>query len=377
MKYLDFCGENISQLGIGTSSFPSTEETSEILNIAHSNGINYIDTAQGYHFGNMESYIGGWIPYVNRRKLFIATKRSIYNDISDPKQIIEGVKDQCKALNTSYIDFFMVHDLEGNISDIYDRKWKPILQNGYYQEALDELKRSGLVHHIGFSYTGYTKIFNQVLDIYDWEFCMVRNNFLDNYFQKKYSGETITPYESAMNYKSSHHSFGIMGMEAFQKSELIGLSYGENIPSEFVALKYNFKDNNPCLIGASDSAQLYDFMRRYNYFENNNPIESEDQLNYLIDKIIKYYESNVEFENRCIYCYKCRPQCIHNYNICFIKKQYNEAILKHKYSRLRGYLLYNEVLCDECDRCTVECPFGDLKSFISRAKELVDLDKGN
>ena len=366
MKYVDFCGERISEIGVGSSAFPSANEASTILNIAYRYGINYVDTAATYHSGETPYYIGQWMPYINRKKIYIASKVSIYQYVYHPEKFIEMIKSQCNILNTNYIDFFLVHDFEGVSDDIYSSTWESIVKNGDYQSILDALKQSGLVNHIGFSYSGSGKIFDLFLKSYDWEFCMVRNNFLDKYYRKNILNEPDTAYNHAIAYKKINPNFGVIGMECFQKSELIGLDYGEPIPSEIVAYKYASKDNNPLLIGVSSAMQLSNFIERYMIFS-----DSDIQYNHLINKMIDHYESNISFEDKCMYCYKCSAQCPDNYAICFLKKQFHEAKLKGKYRRLKSYVLLDNIPCNNCSNCVVDCPFGNLKDFVSRVNDFL------
>ncbi len=135
-----------SELGLGTMSFKSKADTKAIIQYALEHGINFIDTADLYSFGEIEEWIGDAIKS-NRERFILATKggnRWENGETSwtwDPSKayIKEAVKQSLKRLKTEYIDLYQLHG--GTIED-------PIEET---IEAFEELKNEGLIRHYGIS----------------------------------------------------------------------------------------------------------------------------------------------------------------------------------------------------------------------------------
>ena len=370
MEYIDFCGNKISQLGLGTSSIGYEKNATQTLINAFNSGINYIDTALGYYDGLMEKYIGKWLSYYNRNSVYIATKHSIYHNIWYPNLICDEVKKQCNSLNTKYIDYFMVHEIEGYNQELFDNNWNRLTVQESIFDALDKLKHDKIVRNIGISYVGSSNNFKKIINSYNWDFVMIRDNFLDNYYHKKYLKELETPCDIAKQYRDKNPKFGIISMESFQKSILINLPYGGNIPSEHVAMKYIFKDNILSLIGSSEPNQILDIVAKYNNYKKIEDNIDDKVLEKTINNIINYIESKIYSD--CMMCYKCYD-CVNNYHtIWYIKKLYDEILLKNSgQSKLKSFLNTSNITCDKCNKCIVDCPTNfDIKSFITKMNNI-------
>lgn len=367
MEYVEFCGNKISQLGLGTASIGPDHNAMDILSMGYDNGINYIDTAPTYWGGIMERIVGGWLSYKNRRNIFIATKKSAYDSVWFPDSIIESVKIQCNNLNTTYLDYFMVHGIEAFGSRKFDDTWNNLTINQSLGESLDLLKKTGICKNIGITYVGLSENVKTILDYYDWDFIMVRDNFLDSLYYKRTHNNEKTPFEIALDYKKAHPDFGIIKMEAFQKSILINLEYGGNYPSEYITFKYHFSTENiPILVGCSSPIQLMGILRKYNRYNEIKDSISYEDMKKDIDGIINYIENKIPIEDNCILCYRCVDKCKNHHPIWYYKKIYDNYKLG-KSEKFRSYLYNNTICCDECTKCQIDCPCTpDLKSFINK-----------
>ncbi|MFK8186379.1 MAG: aldo/keto reductase [Phormidesmis sp.] len=128
--------------------FGADEVTSRSILDAYADaGGNFIDTANKYHNGETESYLGRWLKG-RRDRMVLSTKYSLAMDHSDPnaagnhrKNMMQAVEGSLKRLQTDAIDLFWVH--------VYDEN-TPLEET---MRALDDLVRMGKVHYVGISDT--------------------------------------------------------------------------------------------------------------------------------------------------------------------------------------------------------------------------------
>ena len=186
MRYHDFHGEQISNLGFGCMRLPVIDgdqskidmaQVEEMFLYAYEHGVNYYDTAYPYHNGFSEVALGEILAKNNiRDKVNIATKLftlEIGRPGFDPAKMLAT---QLERLQTDHIDFYLIHGLHG---DQWDR-----LKNEYnIVEFLNEKRRQGVIRHMGFSFHDTYEKFVEIIDDYDWEFAQIQYNYLDNEIQ--------------------------------------------------------------------------------------------------------------------------------------------------------------------------------------------------
>lgn len=84
-------------------------------------------------------------------------------------------------MRTDYIDYYFMHML----TDI--DAWNRMVDLGIL-EWLSEKKKNGTIRQVGFSYHGNTDMFIKLVDAYDWDFCMIQYNYMDEHSQAGRSG---------------------------------------------------------------------------------------------------------------------------------------------------------------------------------------------
>lgn len=140
-------GLHVSELTLGCMSLGTDPKQAEnIVDKALATGINHLDTADLYDFGQNEEVVGKAIQG-KREDIILTSKvgnhfnRETKDWFWDPskKHIKEGFKDSLQRLNTDYIDFYMLHG--GTIDDPIDESI----------EAFEELKQEGLIRAYGIS----------------------------------------------------------------------------------------------------------------------------------------------------------------------------------------------------------------------------------
>jgi len=181
MKYRkDKYGNDISILGFGCMRFTQKagkidfDKAEQEILAAVKGGINYFDTA--YVYPGSEVFLGQVLHKNNLRdRVKIATKLPHYL-IKSVEVMERTFQEQLKRLKTDRIDYYLMHML--NDADT----WQRLLEMGIAQ-WIAEKKKSGAIRQVGFSYHGNSEMFCKILDAYDWDFCQVQYNYLDEHSQ--------------------------------------------------------------------------------------------------------------------------------------------------------------------------------------------------
>lgn len=188
MIYRDFQGMKLSALGFGAMRLPVIEgDDSRIdeaaalrmVDTAMQNGVNYYDTAWGYHGENSELVMGKALARYPRDSFYVATKFPGY-DASNWSKVKEIFPRQLEKLGVDSFDFYLFHNVcEMNIDAYLDDE-----KYGIYSYLIDQ-KRQGRIKHLGFSCHGELDVLKRFLDAYgkDMEFCQLQLNYLDWTFQ--------------------------------------------------------------------------------------------------------------------------------------------------------------------------------------------------
>lgn len=188
MIYRDFQDMKLSALGFGAMRLPvidgddaKVDEAAALrmVDTAMESGINYYDTAWGYHGENSELVMGKALARYHRDSFYLATKFPGY-DAAYWDKVEEIFERQLEKLGVDYFDFYLFHNVcEMNI-DAY-------LDDGKYgiYSYLMKQKENGRIRHLGFSCHGSVDVLKRFLDAYgkDMEFCQLQLNYLDWTFQ--------------------------------------------------------------------------------------------------------------------------------------------------------------------------------------------------
>lgn len=187
MIYRDFQDIKLSGLGLGMMRLPvidgddsriDEEKSAEMIDYAMKNGINYYDTAWGYHSGNSEFTAGKFLTKYPRESYYLASKFPGYDNSNMPK-VREIFEKQLEKCQTPYFDFYLFHNVyEGNIDDYLNPDF-------HIFDYLMEQKKNGRIKHLGFSAHGDLGVIQRFLDAYGehMEFCQLQVNYMDWHFQ--------------------------------------------------------------------------------------------------------------------------------------------------------------------------------------------------
>ena len=188
MIYRDFQGMQLSALGMGTMRLPVTDgqdgqideaRAAEMFDYAYEHGVNYFDTAWGYHEGNSEVVTGRCLAKYPRQSFYLASKFPGYDlgNMGKAEEIFEKQLGKCQV---EYFDFYLVH----NVCDLNIGHY---LDDETYGDVsyLKKQKELGRIRHLGFSLHGGLDVLERFLAAYGdaMEFCQIQLNWMDWEFQ--------------------------------------------------------------------------------------------------------------------------------------------------------------------------------------------------
>lgn len=174
----------LSLLGLGCMRFAKKgglidqQKAEQVMSCAIEQGINYFDCA--YIYPGIEASVGKFLSKGNRDKVYIATKLPHYF-VKNENDLDRYFNEQLKRLRTDRIDYYLMHML-GDMGS-----WERIQQFGI-EEWAEKKKSSGQIANFGFSFHGSSESFKKLIDAYDWDFCMIQYNYVDENTQAGTSG---------------------------------------------------------------------------------------------------------------------------------------------------------------------------------------------
>ena len=191
MKLVEFgnTGIRVSPLGFGCMRFPVLEKDNsrideakarEMVRYAIDQGVNYFDTAYPYHGydfskgGASEPFLAKALKDGYREKVYLATKLPSWL-VESKEDMDRFLDEQLARLETGTIDFYLLHALDRN-------SWKNLQKLGVV-DFLERALKSGKIRFAGFSFHDEIDLFKEVVDAYDWSFCQIQYNYMDEEYQ--------------------------------------------------------------------------------------------------------------------------------------------------------------------------------------------------
>ena len=369
--------ETVSILGFGCMRLPilpggdpskiDEEKAIGLVRDAIDGGVNYIDTAYPYHGtgmdkpGQSEPFVAKALKDGYREKVKLATKLPSWL-IKTREDMDKYLNEQLKRLETDSIDFYLVHALNS-------KTWANLKDLGI-SEFLDEAIKDGRVKHVGFSFHDKLDTFKEIVDYYDWSFCQIQYNYLDQDYQAGREG---------LNY-AAERGLGIVIMEPLRGGKLVNNLPNEaksifdqadvkRSPAEW-ALKWiwNHSEVSVVLSGMGATEQVTENIKVASEAEVNSLTEKELKIMNQVKTIIK---EKIKINcTACEYCMPCPagvniPRCFdlyNNYHMFGEEKFYNWLTDKEKASN-----------CVECGNCESHCPQGiQIRQELKNVKELFE-----
>jgi len=176
----DKYGNKLSILGFGCMRFQRKlgnidyEKAERQIMLAIKAGVNYFDTA--YIYPGSEALLGEVLEKNGvRDQVCIATKLPHYL-IKDRKALDKLFEEELRRLRTDHVDYYLMHMLTDTAT------WQRLKSMGIV-EWIAEKKASGAIRQVGFSYHGNSDMFCRLVDAYDWDFCQIQYNYMDEHSQ--------------------------------------------------------------------------------------------------------------------------------------------------------------------------------------------------
>jgi predicted aldo/keto reductase-like oxidoreductase len=342
------------RLPIAKDGIIDEKQATEMLRYAIDHGVNYVDTAYPYHKGESEPFVGRALQGGYREKVYLATKLPSWL-IKSQADMDRYLDEQLKRLQTDHIDFYLVHGLQKPF-------WENLRSLGV-TDFLDDAIADGRIKYTGFSFHDELPLFKEIIDAYNWTFCQIQYNFMDEQNQAgteglKYAADRglgiviMEPLRGGMLTKD------ILSINAiWEKAPVRGS------PTEW-ALRWvwNHPEVTVVLSGMSSFGQVE---QNIAYAENGLP-------NSLTQKELDLFkEAETEYKKRikipctgCRYCMPCpsnvsTPECFEMYNQgCMFDAP---DVARINYGFLGGMFGGNPGFasqCLECGECEEKCPQG-------------------
>jgi len=346
----------LSILGLGLMRLPQTQDGKidegraiEMMEYALAKGVNYFDTAWGYHDGASEPLLGKFVARSDRSKFYIATKLPCWL-VKSPQDMDDFLNRQLDRLQTDHIDYYLLHALN-------QRSWTQMLGFGVL-DWLKQARADGRIRHIGFSFHDKYPVFRKIVERFDWDFCQFMLNYLDTRYQAGMNGYRL----------ASEKGLGIIAMEPLRGGKLV-----QQVPEEIKAVwakskfawspvqralnwVWNLDAVTVNLSGMSDLEQLKENIRLANAFKPG--LLNERELNL-------YKKARLEYLHRiaipCSECRYCLP-CPHKVAIPAVFGHYNESLMfGEKERHKQEYLAWipeeaRADKCVDCGECLSKCP---------------------
>ena len=322
MIYRNFQEIKLSGLGMGAMRLPVIDgddsridetKTQAMVDYAMEQGVNYYDTAWGYHDGHSETVMGKALSRYPRESYYLATKFPGY-DLSNMDKVEEIFEKQLEKCGVEYFDFYLFHNVcEMNIDAYLDEKY------GIY-EYLMKQKETGRIRHLGFSAHGNLDVMKRFLDAYgkDMEFCQIQLNFLDWTFQgAKEKVELLKEWNIPVWVMEPLRGGKLAKLAAEDEKALKALRPEENIPAWAFRFLQSVPGVTMVLSGMSNLQQMQDNI--HTFAEDKPLTEKEmDTLLQIADGMVK------KIVLPCTACHYCTSHCPQGLPIPELLALYNE-----------------------------------------------------
>jgi len=346
------------------------EKAEKELMYAIRSGVNYLDTA--YIYPGSEAAVGEILHRNHcRENVYIATKLPHYM-IKSVEGAEKVFQEELRRLQTDYIDYYLMHML----TDV--DTWEKLKKAGIMEWIESKLK-SGAIRNIGFSYHGHTEMFQRLVDSYDWDFCQIQYNYMDEHSQ---AGREGLKYAAAKG-------LPVIIMEPLRGGRLVNLlpkgakqlferDASGRTPAE---LAFRWLYNQPevtCVLSGMNSMEMIT--------ENIETAEKGTVGHFLPedDALVELVKAEIQKTVKvgCTGCGYCMP-CPTGVDIPVTFRCYNEMYSETKSGARKEYLQCTAFrqkqssasLCIGCGKCESHCPQQiEIRKELKRAvKELETL----
>ncbi len=360
MIYNTFQNMKLSALGMGNMRLPVVNgndaaideaATEAILDYCMTHGINYYDTAWGYHSGNSELVVGKLLQKYPRESFYLASKFPGY-DLNNMGKVEEIFEEQLRKCRVEYFDFYLFHNVcEMNINQYLDPRYRTY-------EYLMEQKRNGRIRHLGFSAHGDIPTIRRFLEAYgkDMEFGQIELNWFDWEFQNaKGKLDLLKEWNIPVWVMEPVRGGQLAKLQADDTAKLKAARPDEKIPAWSFRFLQSLPQVTMTLSGMSSMQQVIDNIATY---EESKPL-NDDEMKLVLsvaDDMIR------RTAVPCTACHYCVSHCPMQLPIPDLLKLYNESVAAGPGAFIASMALsafaqnQQPSCCIGCRACEQVCP---------------------
>lgn len=322
MLYKEYKNLKLSALGMGAMRLPvlgsddsviDEEAVNKMVAYAMEKGVNYYDTAWGYHSGQSELVMGRALKKYPRESFYLADKFPGY-DLSNMDKVETIFEEQLKKCGVEYFDFYLFHNVcELNIDAYLDPKY------GIYPYLMKQ-KESGRIRHLGFSAHGSCEVMKRFLEAYgkDMEFCQIQLNYIDWSFQEaKAKVEMLKEYNIPVWVMEPLRGGKLASLSEKEEAKLKEMRPDETIPAWAFRFLQSIPGVTMILSGMSNMEQL---AANIATFEEDKPLSSGE-----METLLHIAQEMVQkIALPCTACRYCVSHCPQGLDIPSLLSLYNE-----------------------------------------------------
>jgi uncharacterized protein len=345
----------LSILGFGCMRFPMTaachideRRAQRMVRYAIDHGVNYLDTAYTYHAGESEPFLGRALQDGYRERVNLATKLPVWL-VKRRRDMDRYLDEQLRRLRADHIDFYLLHGLGGTT-------WRKAADLGV-DEFLDAALSDGRIRYAGFSFHDQVQVFREIVDSYDWTFCQIQYNYMDEDSQAGTEGLHYAAAKGLGIVVMGPLRGGMLARDVPGASEIWAQSGSLRTPAEWgLRWAWNHPEVTVVLSGMSTLEQVRQDIA---YAREGRPGSlSENDLS-VYEGIRALYRRRTRIPcTGCGYCEHCPsgvdiPECFALYNDAFIYGDPDRAAAAYSYCGASGS---DASRCQECGACEEICP---------------------
>lgn len=346
-------------MGIGTMRLPylgddfskiDEPKAIEMIRYAIDQGVNYVDTAYMYHDGFSEVLVGKALKDGYREKVLLADKMPAWYAKSEAE--VEALfEKQLERLEVDCIDTYLVHNITRGI-------WK-VAEKNNVMAVLERKRQEGKIKYIGFSFHDQYDFFEEIIDIYPWDFCQIQLNYMDTEFQAGLKGLKLAGSKGIPVVIMEPLKGGRLAVNGSKKINAVFKEVGIEENTVAFALKWlaNYKEVAVILNGVSTLEQVKENVEILKDLKPNCFTETEVKKAELLREGLKEL---IKVDcTECKYCMPCPfgvdiPGCFRFYNDYFLYEHEGTKEDFHVWINPKNVASK----CTGCGACETHCPQG-------------------
>ncbi|MCL2771880.1 MAG: aldo/keto reductase [Oscillospiraceae bacterium] len=350
-------GDKLSQLGFGCMRLPrkgvgiDISRSADMVHSAIEKGVNYFDTA--YVYPGSENALGQILSGGWREKVNIATKMPLFL-VRSANDFDKFFSQQLEHLKTGFIDYYLLHMLT-------DFEYFDKLRSLGIEDWIKKEKASGRIRNMGFSFHGRYDSFAKIIDAYDWDFCMIQYNYLDENHQAgtaglKYANSKNLPVIIMEPLRGGKLAAGLPD-EAMREFRAVN---NDRTPADWgLRWVWNHPEATVVLSGMNSETQCEQNIATASEVAANSMTEEESEA---VKKVTAIMKSKIKIN--CTGCGYCMP-CPHSVDIPGTFSSYSNSYIFDRMHIITNYMMTTGVLaekpgfasqCKKCGKCEKHCP---------------------